>query len=70
MLRNYFKIAWRHIVHNKSYAIINIPGLALGMACFILLTGYVHFEKSFDRLHKDADKIYRVESQFFIKHYL
>ena len=65
MIKNYFKVAWRNIVHNKSYAVINIPGLALGMACFILLTAYVYFEKSYDRSYKDADKIYRVESQFF-----
>ena len=65
MLRSYFKIAWRNIAHNKGYAIINIPGLALGMSCFIILAAYVHFEKSYDRIHADARKIYRVESQFF-----
>ena len=41
MIKNYFKTAWCDIVHNKSYAIINIPGLALGMSCFILLTAHV-----------------------------
>jgi putative ABC transport system permease protein len=60
MLFNYFKIAFRYLVKNKSFSIINIAGLVLGSACFLLIILYVHDELSFDMFHKDAPQIYRV----------
>ena len=65
MIRNVLLVTWRNLVKNKTYTIINIWSLALGISAFILISAYVHFEKSFDRMHKDADGIYRVESQFY-----
>jgi len=60
MFKNYFKTGWRNIKRQKGYSIINIAGLALGMACAILIAIFIHHETSFDRFHKNADRIHRV----------
>lgn len=62
MFRNYLKIAWRNLLKNKGFSIINIAGLAIGLACFILIALYVLDELSFDRYNDKADRIYRVNS--------
>ncbi len=67
MFRNYLKIAWRNIVTNKAYSAINIGGLALGMAATLLIFQYVAFERSYDRFHEHADRIFRVTAQRFDK---
>ncbi len=65
MFRNYFKIAFRNIYNSKIYSFINIAGLAIGLACFILITIFIKNELSYDNFHKKADRIYRpVEIQF------
>ncbi len=60
MLKSYFKIAWRSLARNKAYSIINITGLAVGIACCVLISLYVKDELSYDRYHVHADNIYRV----------
>ncbi|MBL7851093.1 MAG: ABC transporter permease [Cyclobacteriaceae bacterium] len=60
MVSNYFKIAFRYLVKNRTFTAINLLGLTLGFTCFLLLTLYVQDELSFDRFHHDADRIYRV----------
>jgi len=60
MVRNYLKIAFRNIISHKLYSLINILGLATGLACFILIWLWVQNEISFDRFYKNADQIYRV----------
>jgi putative ABC transport system permease protein len=60
LLRNYFKISYRHLTKNKTFAAINSIGLAIGMASALLIYEYVSFEKSFDSFHARADQIYRV----------
>jgi putative ABC transport system permease protein len=60
MLKNYFKIAFRNLVRHKAFSILNIAGLAIGMACSILILLWVQNELSYDRFHKNADRIYRV----------
>lgn len=60
MLKNYLNIALRNLRKNKIYSFINIFGLAIGIACFIVIGLYVYNELSYDRYHKNADKIYRV----------
>ncbi|MFT4154454.1 ABC transporter permease [Parafilimonas sp.] len=60
MLRNYFKTAFRNIVRHKAFAVINIAGLAIGMACSIFILLWVQNEKSYDRFLANADEIYRV----------
>jgi putative ABC transport system permease protein len=60
MLKNYFKIAWRNIIRNKVNSFINIAGLAIGMACVILILLYVQDELRYDKFYKQADRIYQV----------
>ena len=60
MLKNYFKIAVRNLWRKRTYTLINLTGLAVGMACCFLLFLYVHFERSYDQFHRKADRIYRV----------
>jgi len=60
MLKNYFKTAWRSLLRNKSYAAINIAGLAIGIAACLLIFLIVRFETSFDTFHPKKDLIYRV----------
>jgi putative ABC transport system permease protein len=60
MLKNYVKIALRSIKMHKTHSIINIAGLAVGMACFILMMFYVYHELSFDKFHDKYDHLYRV----------
>ncbi|MBX2923396.1 MAG: ABC transporter permease [Chitinophagaceae bacterium] len=60
MIKNYLLIAWRTLVKNKVYSLVNILGLAIGItACFFVFQ-YVHFEKSYDRFNTRAADIYRV----------
>jgi putative ABC transport system permease protein len=61
MLENYFKIAFRNLKRHKGFSLINILGLAIGMACCILLLQYVLFEFSYDNFHENADNIYRLQ---------
>lgn len=60
MIRNYFKIAFRNVLRHKGYSIINISGLALGIASGILLLSFINYELSFDKHHKNANRIFRV----------
>ncbi|WP_018478947.1 ABC transporter permease [Pontibacter roseus] len=64
MLRNYFKTGFRNLVRQKVYSVINIAGLAAGIAACILIFLYVKDELSYDRHHAKADKIYRVTRDF------
>ena len=60
MLKNYLKIALRNLVRHKGYASINLLGLAIGLACFTLITLYVMDERSYDRYHGNSDRTYRI----------
>ncbi|MGC4023002.1 MAG: ABC transporter permease [Cyclobacteriaceae bacterium] len=60
MYRNYLIITWRNLLKKKGYSTINISGLALGIACCLLIFMYVNYERSFDTYHKNGDRIYRV----------
>jgi putative ABC transport system permease protein len=59
MIRNYFKIAWRNLLKNKTYGIINITGIGLSMTCGILIFTLVKFHLGFDDFHKNPENIYR-----------
>ena len=61
MISNYLKIALRNIRRHKIYSFINIMGLAVGMACCILVFIHVRHEMSYDRFHENASDLYRVE---------
>lgn len=59
MIRNYFTIAVRALLRNTFYAVINIVGLGIGIACCLLISLYVKDEWSFDRFHEKSSNIYR-----------
>jgi putative ABC transport system permease protein len=60
MIRNYIKIALRNIQRNTIYSFINITGLAVGIACSILILLWVNDELSYDQFHKNYDNLYQV----------
>ena len=60
MLRNYVTVALRTFLRQKGYAFINILGLAIGLASFIVIGLYVQDERSYDRFHPSAERLYRV----------
>ncbi|MFH2108583.1 MAG: ABC transporter permease [Chrysiogenia bacterium] len=62
---NYLKVSWRKITRQKGYSFINIAGLALGMACGLLIMLWVLDELSYDRFHKNANAICRIETNFY-----
>lgn len=64
MLRNYLKIALRQLWRNKFYSLINISGLAIGLACCLLIFLYVQDELSYDQFHNNKDRIYRITEAF------
>jgi len=59
MIRNYFKIAFRHLLKNKLYTFVNITGLAIGITSCILIGIYIWHELSYDQFHKNRDRIVR-----------
>jgi putative ABC transport system permease protein len=64
MLKSYLTLAFRNLSRNKVYSAINIVGLAIGMAACFFIFLYVRFEKSYDRFHKNADRLYRIPMMF------
>ena len=60
MLFSYLRIALRNLMGNRVYSLINIIGLTIGLAAFILILTYIKNEFSYDRFHEKADRIYRV----------
>ncbi len=63
MIKNLLTTAFRHILKNPGYSILNILGLSLGIASALFLIIYVSDEISYDRYHEKADRIYRVSSK-------
>lgn len=63
MLESYFKIAWRILVRQKLFSLVNIMGLAIGMAACLLIIQYINFELSYDNFHKNGANIYRIKYQ-------
>lgn len=62
MFKNYILVAWRNLRKNKTFSLLNIAGLAVGLACFILIAMYVMDELSYDKHNVKADRIYRINS--------
>src|SRR5690606_30837608 len=59
MIKNYLKTAWRNLKEHKFHSLVNICGLAFGLATAILLLLWVQHEKSYDRFHHDYSRIHR-----------
>jgi len=60
MFRNYFKIAFRNLWRNKSFSLINIVGLAIGIATCLIIMLFVNNELSYDKYNEKADQMYTV----------
>jgi putative ABC transport system permease protein len=60
MLTNYLKVIQRNFSRQRAYALLNITGLAIGFAAFVLIAIYLHFETSFENFHTKSDQIYRL----------
>jgi putative ABC transport system permease protein len=60
MLKSYCVVAWRNLLRNKIFSLINVTGLAIGLGVGFLIYQYVQAELSYDRFHKNADRIYRL----------
>jgi len=60
MLKNHLKLAWRSLIKRKGYSALNILGLAIGIACCLLIFHYVAYERSYDRFQPDAGQIVRL----------
>ena len=60
MIISYFTTAWRNLWKNKTFSAINIFGLSLGIAAFLLIINYLRFEYSYDDFHANKDRIYRI----------
>ena len=65
MFKNYLKIAWRNIVHNKVHSALNIAGLATGMAVALLIGLWVYSQYSYDTFLPGYDQLYQVKLNFF-----
>jgi putative ABC transport system permease protein len=64
MIKNYFKIAFRGFWKHKLFTLINIIGLSIGISAALVIYLIVHFDFTFDKFHKDSNRIYRVVSNF------
>jgi putative ABC transport system permease protein len=60
MLHNFIKVALRNMIRQRGYTVINVVGLAVGIACCLIIYTFVRHEWTYDRFHEDADRIYRV----------
>lgn len=66
MFSNYLKIAYRNLLKHKVFSIINVFGLATGIAAFVLIFQYVRFETTYDTFQKESDRIYRVQANRYL----
>ena len=64
MIKNYLKVSYRNLMKHKGFSLIHICGLAMGMACCILIFLYVQNELTYDRYHENANRIYRVSGTY------
>ena len=67
MINNYFKIAFRSLLKNKTFSFINIIGLTIGTLCCLYILLYVEDQYSFDKHHKDVNDIYRITTSLSLR---
>ncbi len=63
MLKNHFKIAYRHLMKNKIFSILNVCGLAVGFTAAFLILQYLNYEMGYDQFHENKDELFRVTSE-------
>ncbi|RNC92331.1 MAG: FtsX-like permease family protein [Allomuricauda sp.] len=66
MFKNYLKIAWRNLLRNKSFSLLNILGLSIGLAVTALILLWVNFEVGFNKFHDKKDRIYQVYNKYSV----
>jgi ABC-type antimicrobial peptide transport system permease subunit len=64
MIKNYFKVAFRNFWRHKLFTLINVIGLTIGISAALVIYLIVHYDFTFDKFHKDGDRIYRVVTNF------
>lgn len=64
MIKNYFKVAFRNFWRHKLFTMINVVGLTIGISAALVIYLIVHYDFTFDKFHKDGDRIYRVVTDF------
>src|ERR1700733_3636711 len=64
MIKNYFKVALRGFKRHKLFTLINIIGLSIGISAALVIYLIVQYDFTFDKFHKDGDRIYRVVSNY------
>jgi putative ABC transport system permease protein len=64
MLRNYFNVAVRNLLRNKSASLIKVISLSVGMICFAIISLFIHHELSYDRFHENPKQVFRVVKDF------
>lgn len=64
MFKNHLKIAWRNLIRNKSFSLLNIVGLSIGLAVTALILIWINFETGVDQFHNKKDRIYEVYNQY------
>lgn len=62
MFKSNLKIAWRYLLKNRFVSLINLSGLIIGMTAALFIWQYVHYERSYDTFHENADRIYRIRT--------
>ncbi|HEX5026951.1 MAG TPA: ABC transporter permease, partial [Agriterribacter sp.] len=67
MFRNFFIIAWRNLLRKKSFSLINVSGLSIGMAAAILILLWIQNERSYDQFHENKDRIYKAWNRYKIE---
>jgi putative ABC transport system permease protein len=65
MFLNSFRTGYRSLLKNQVFSLINILGMAIGMAAFLFVAQYVRFERSYEDFHENADNIFRITTQFY-----
>ncbi len=64
MFKNYLKIAWRNLLRNKAFSLLNILGLSVGLAVTILIVLWINFEMGYDQFHVNKDRLYQVYNKY------
>src|SRR3954447_26182984 len=64
MLKNFFITAWRNLIRNKIFTLLNVSGLATGVVVCLLISVWLHRELSFDNFHPNGDKVFRLTNTF------